>query len=115
MRMFRCISAIVLALAVTLGGSGYAPMPSDAEAMAGGKMAAMAPDQPMPDCPMCAPDEAVGPMCAPGCPTAAAILPLSIVVAVRSVASRQVRSPASHPADAHVGPEPPPPKPTILS
>jgi hypothetical protein len=116
MRLLRCISAIALALAVTLGGSGYVPMPSDAQAMAdSGRMAAMPPDQPMPDCPMCAPDGAVSPMCATSCAALTAILPLSAVAPLGSMTRRQALSSPRRLADAAVGPEPHPPRPTILS
>jgi hypothetical protein len=117
MRLFRCISAIALALAVALGGSGYAPVASASQAAMTdcGEMAAGPADQPMPDCPMSGMGGAVGLMCAPNCVVLPAILTLSATVPIVFGAPQRPRSDARRLAGFAVGPEPPPPKPTILS
>jgi hypothetical protein len=54
-------------------------------------------------------------MCATSCAALTAILPLSAVAPLGSMTRRQALSSPRRLADAAVGPEPPPPKPTILS
>jgi hypothetical protein len=111
MRLLRCISAIVLLLAIALGSSGYAPKSAGPQDdTTSGMAASMTLDGTMPDCPACDPDDSMGPICAPSCLALSAILPPAAVAPVTFTVPDVTGAAASRLAGEAAGPEPHPPK-----
>jgi hypothetical protein len=110
-RLLRCISAIVLLLAIALGSSGYAPKSAGPrDDTTSGMAATMTLDGTMPDCPICDPDDPINAMCAPSCAAPTAILPLAAVVPAGFTAPDRTGAAVGRLAGEATGPEPHPPK-----
>lgn len=113
MRLVRRISAVLLALALMLGGGLYGPQAGMEPA--GDMSTAMASDEAMPDCPSCIPGDAANTVCAPPCVGLAAILPAGAAAVADPAVADRLPVPAEPLNGATARPEPHPPKTAILA
>lgn len=113
MCLVRLISAVLVALALMLGGGLYGPQAGMGPS--GDMSAAMASDEAMPDCPSCIPGDAANTVCAPPCVGLAAILPAGAAAVADPAVIDGLPVPAEPLNGAAAGPEPYPPKTAILA